>query len=61
MGDHRRVWIWGAKLFLTVNLAERQGNRLLVDQIDRLGSVCRQLRERRPLTVDALLVLAGRE
>jgi len=36
------------------------GDRLLVDQIDRLHSVFRQVRERHPLTGDALVVFADR-
>jgi putative transposase len=57
MTDYRRVWIPGARVFFTVNLAERAGNRLLVDHIDQLRSVFRQVRERHPFTVDAMVIL----
>jgi putative transposase len=34
MTDYRRAYLTGATWFFTVNLAERRGNRLLIDKID---------------------------
>jgi len=36
MTEYRRIYIPGASWFFTVNLAERKGNRLLIDKIDLL-------------------------
>lgn len=36
MAEYRRAYIPGAIWFFTANLAERKGNRLLVERIDEL-------------------------
>ena len=39
MTEYRRAHVPGATWFLTVNLAERKGNRLLVSHIDALDGL----------------------
>jgi len=39
MTEYRRAWLPGGTWFFTVNLAERQGNRLLEEKIDLLHAV----------------------
>ena len=41
MTEYRRAWLPGATCFFTVNLAERRGNRLLVERIDVLRTAFR--------------------
>ena len=48
MTEYRRAYVPGATWFFTVNLAERRGNRLLLDQIDALRRSFRYVTERRP-------------
>jgi len=57
MTEYRRAHVPGATWFFTVNLAERRGNRLLVDQIDALRRSFRYVTERRPFRLDAVVVL----
>lgn len=57
MTEYRRANVSGATWFFTVNLAERCGNRLLVDNIDLLRQVFREVKGRRPFTIDAIVVL----
>lgn len=47
----------GGTYFFTVNLAERHGNRLLVDNIDALRAAFRQTRIERPFSMLAWVVL----
>ena len=47
MTDYRRIHVPGATWFFTVNLAERNGNRLLVERIDALRSAFRYVVARR--------------
>ncbi len=48
MTEYRRTWHPGATWFFTVNLAERRGNRLLVERIDVLRTAFRNVRARHP-------------
>ena len=57
MTEYRRAHGPGATWFFTVNLTERRGNRLLVDQFDALRRSFRYVREKHPFRVDAMVVL----
>jgi putative transposase len=57
MAEYRRAWVPGGTWFFTVNLAERHGNRLLVERIDLLRAAFRTVRVRRPLRLDAVVIL----
>ena len=57
MTEYRRVKLEGATYFFTVNCAERHGNHLLVDHIDRLRQIFRQVKSGRPFEIDAMVVL----
>ena len=52
MTEYRRTWHPGATWFFTVNLAERRGNRLLVERIDALRTAFRNVRARHPFRVN---------
>ena len=53
---YRRANIEGGTYFFTVNLAERQ-RTLLIDEIDSLRQIVREVRQRHPFHVDAFVVL----
>jgi REP-associated tyrosine transposase len=55
--EYRRAWLPGATWFFTVNLAERRGNRLLVERIDVLRAAFRSVRARHPFRLEAVVVL----
>ncbi|MFZ5865554.1 MAG: REP-associated tyrosine transposase [Thermodesulfobacteriota bacterium] len=57
MTEYRRARLPGATWFFTVNLAQRRGNRLLVERIDSLRAVCESVRMRRPFDVEAFVIL----
>ena len=57
MTQYRRIKIPGVTYFFTVNCAERQGNRLLVDNIDLLRQIFRKVKGTRPFQIDAMVVL----
>ena len=57
MTDYRRYRIPGATWFFTVNLAERHGNRLLVNQIEVLRAAFVKVRTKHPFHIDAIAVL----
>jgi len=57
MTEYRRARHPGATWFFTVNLAERHGNRLLVEQIDRLRGALAIVKRRHPLKIEAIVVL----
>ncbi len=57
MTDYRRLKTPGATWFFTVNLAQRRGSRLLVDQIDRLRGAIRKVKTAHPFEIDAIVVL----
>ena len=47
----------GATCFFTVNLTERKGNRLLVDQIDTLRAAFRAVQAAHSFRIDAAVIL----
>jgi putative transposase len=57
MTEYRRAHAPGASWFFTVNLAERQGNRLLVERIEELRNAFRHVRKSHPYQIDAVVVL----
>jgi len=57
MTDYRRVYVPGATCFFTVNLAERKGNRLLIDHIDGLRLAFAYAKKRKPFRMDAVVIL----
>jgi putative transposase len=57
MTEYRRAWLPGATWFFTVNLAERRGNRLLVERIDVLRTAFRYVRVRHPFDLEAVVIL----
>ena len=57
MTDYRRAYAPGATWFFTVNLAERQGNCLLVDHIDSLRAAFDYVKQRHPFRMDAAVIL----
>jgi len=57
MTEYRRAKFPGATYFFTVNCAERHGNWLLVNHIDRLRQVIRQVKTKHPFTIEAMVVL----
>ena len=56
MANYRRNFIPGGCFFFTVNLADRR-LQLLTENIDALRDAVREVRERHPLTIDAMVVL----
>ena len=57
MTAYRRTTIEGATYFFTVNCAERQGNRLLTDNIGVLRQAFRKVKQDHPFAIDAVVVL----
>lgn len=57
MTDYRRLYIPGASWFFTVNLAQRKGNRLLIDNVDLLRKAFAYTKCRHPFKIDAVVVL----
>ena len=57
MPDFRRLFVPGGSYFFTVNLLERLGNRLLVDNIGALREAVRKTKQARPFRIDAWVVL----
>ena len=57
MTEYRRARNPGATWFFTVNLAQRHGNRMLVEQIDRLRAAFVIVQKKRPFKVEAIVVL----
>jgi putative transposase len=57
MPQYRRFQHPGATWFFTVNLAERRGNRLLLDRIDALRTAFSDVKFKRPFTIDAIVIL----
>jgi len=56
MPQYRRAYIPGGTFFFTVALLERKRN-LLVTHVDILREVTREVRQRRPFQIDAMVVL----
>lgn len=57
MTAYRRPNVPGATFFFTVNLAQRHKNQLLVENIDLLREMFRDVKARRPFFIDAIVVL----
>ncbi|HEY7219903.1 MAG TPA: transposase [Candidatus Binatia bacterium] len=57
MTEYRRARIPAATWFFTVNLAERKGNRLLVEEIGALLSAFRLVQAAHAFRVDAAVIL----
>jgi putative transposase len=57
MTQYRRASVPGATWFFTVNLAERNGNRLLLDEIDALRNAFRLVRAAHSFRTDAVVIL----
>lgn len=57
MTEYRCASIPGATWFFTVNLAERKGNRLLVEEVDSLRKAFRSVQAVHAFRVDAAVVL----
>ncbi len=57
MANYHRVKIEGATYFFTVNLLERQGNSLLVQEIETLRDVVRRVKAKYPFHIDGWVVL----
>jgi putative transposase len=57
MTEYRRPLMPGATWFFTVALAERRGNRLLLDKIDNLRAAIRSVQVDHPFRIDAVVIL----
>ena len=57
MTNYRRAQVAGGTYFFTVNLAERHGNSVLIDNIELLRSVTRQAGARWPFEILATVIL----
>lgn len=57
MTQYRRTSIPGATWFFTVNLAERKGNRLLIDEIEELRAAFRKVQAAHSFQIDAAVIL----
>src|SRR6266576_2187347 len=57
MTRYRRASVPGATWFFTVNLAERRGNRLLVDEIDALRAAFRAVQTAHSFRIEAAVIL----
>ncbi len=57
MAHWRRAWWPGGTWFFTVNLLERRGNRLLVEQSNLLRDTVAKAQQVHPLTVHTWVVL----
>ena len=57
MTQYRRASVPGATWFFTVNLAERNGNRLLVDEINTLRTAFRVVQAAHTFRIEAAVIL----
>jgi putative transposase len=57
MPNYRRAFVSGGTWFFTVNLLQRDGNDLLVREIDLLRNVVSNVRRKHPFEIDAWVVL----
>ncbi len=57
MRTYQRLRLDGACYFFTVNLAERQGNKLLIEHIDALRAAFYQTRRDHPFRINASVIL----
>lgn len=58
MPNYRRAYLPGGTYFFTVNLLERRNNHLLIQHIDLLRAVVRQVKHSQPFHIDAWVVLS---
>ncbi len=56
MSNYRRHFVPGGTFFFTVNLADRRSS-LLIDRIDLLRAAIKEIRQRFPFTLEAIVVL----
>lgn len=57
MTDYRRIHAPDATWFFTFNLAERKGNCLLIDNIDKLRLAFAYAKPRKPFGINAVIIL----
>jgi putative transposase len=57
MTQYRRLYVANATWFFTVNLATRQNNHLLVEQINALRLAFRYVKDRRPFIINAVVIM----
>lgn len=53
---YRRMYVEGGSYFFTVNLQDKK-SQLLVEQVDLLRDAVRRVKQQRPFTIDAWVVL----
>ena len=53
---YRRATVSGGTYFITVNLAERR-RTILVDEVETLRMVIREVKQRHPFHIDAMIIL----
>ncbi len=57
MAQYKRAYIPGATWFFTVNLAVRQNNPVLTENIESLRSAFSSVNTRRPFNIEAIVIL----
>ena len=57
MPNFRRAYVAGGTWFFTVNLLQRKNNTLLIQEINLLRQVVKQVKQRYPFYVHAWVVL----
>jgi len=57
MTNYRRAKTEGASYFFTVNLLKRHDNTLIIDHIEILRNVFREVKNKRPFIIDAIVIL----
>ena len=57
MTEYRRFQHPGGTWFFTVNLAERRGNRLLVEQVDILRASFAHVKRQHPFKMNAVVIM----
>ena len=57
MTNYRRLYVNGAAWFFTVNLAQRNNNSLLIDEIELLRQSFRYVKERHPFVINAIVIM----
>ncbi len=57
MTNYRRTYVSGSTYFFTVNLAKRKNNALSINNIKALRTAFRYVKQRKPFTIDAIVVL----
>ena len=57
MPDYRRAWHLGGTYFFTLNLLQRAGNDLLVQNVEALREAVRRVRKRHPFVIHGWVIL----